>query len=156
MNSISLRTMLTASVLTLLSRGQCNSHSQRYEDLFEGDIILTDEQKQELFGGDGDITSYSAREGAKWPNGIIPYKIRSSDYSNRQKKDIKKAMKKFKDYTCVSFVLKRNYHKYYIHIKHETNGCDSYVGRCMEKKCMTKGQKVNLANPRCFRKKLGT
>ena len=98
MNSISLRTMLTASVLTLLSRGQCNSHSQRYEDLFEGDIILTDEQKQELFGGDGDITSYSAREGAKWPNGIIPYKIRSSDYSNRQKKDIKKAMKKFNNW----------------------------------------------------------
>ena len=155
MKSISLRTMLTASVVTLLSCGQYNS--QRNElDLFEGDIILTDEQKQELFGGDGDITSYSAREGAKWPNGIIPYKIRSSDYSSRQKKDIKKAMKKFKDHTCVTFVPKKYYHKYYINIKHETNGCDSYVGRCMETKCISKGQKVNLANPRCFRKKLGT
>ena len=102
MKSISLRTMLTASVLTLLSCGRYSS--QRNElDLFEGDIILTNEQKQELFGGDGDITSYSAREGAKWPNGIIPYKIRSSDYSNRQKKNIKKAMKKFNNMGSIGY-----------------------------------------------------
>ena len=46
------------------------------EDLFEGDMILSPEQKVAAYGGRGSITSQL------WPNGVVPYtsSIRTSTF----------------------------------------------------------------------------
>ena len=51
------------------------------EDLFEGDMILTPEQKKAALEG-GDVSkagiSRGATTGSLWPSGVMPYTIDSS------------------------------------------------------------------------------
>lgn len=155
------RLILFASTVTALLNGQY--YDERYEffddELFEGNIILTDSQRQLIYYGYG-IESYSAREGYRWPNGTIPYEITQdhskykdrSDYTEEEKEQIEKAIKKIEQRTCVKFVPKTEDHKYYIDIRNETGGCSSHVGRCTTKKCKKEGQRLNLGTPWCFRR----
>ena len=147
--------ILFASTVSTLLYGQYYNPRNEFfdEELFEGDIILTDSQRQLIYSG---IESYSAREGMRWPGGTIPYKITKfqgrSGYTEDEKKQIKKAMKKIEQRTCVKFVPKTEDHKYYINIRNETNGCSSHIGRCTAKKCKKEGQRLNLGIPSCFRR----
>ena len=99
--------------------------------LYQGDIMLTDDERRSIFGDDDGITQHSAKEGREWPNGEIPYVISGRRFSNRDKNKIKNAMKEFEDKTCITFVPKRRTDKYYINIKHD-RGCSSFVGRIPE------------------------
>ena len=155
------RLLLFVSTVTALLKGQY--YDERYEffddELFEGDIILTDAQRQLIYYGYG-IESYSASEGWQWPNATIPYEITQdhskykdrSDYTEEEKEQIEKAIKKIEQRTCVKFVPKTEDHKYYINIRNETKGCSSYIGRCTAKKCKKEGQRLNLGTPSCFRR----
>ena len=155
------RLLLFASTVTAWLNGQY--YDERYEffndELFEGDIILTDAQRQLIYYGYG-IESYSASEGWQWPNATIPYEITQdhskykdrSEYTEDEKKQIEKAMKRIEQRTCVKFVPKTEDHKYYINIRNETNGCSSHIGRCTAKKCKKEGQRLNLGIPSCFRR----
>ena len=155
------RLLLFVSTVTALLKGQY--YDERYEffddELFEGDIILTDAQRQLIYNGYG-IESYSASEGWQWPNATIPYEITQdhskykdrSEYTEDEKKQIEKAMKRIEQRTCVKFVPKTEDHKYYINIRNETNGCSSHIGRCTAKKCKKEGQRLNLGTPSCFRR----
>ena len=153
---IKCRLILFASTVSTLLYGQYYNPRNEFfdEELFEGDIILTDSQRQLIYSG---IESYSAREGMRWPGGTIPYKITKfqgrSAYTEDEKDQIKKAMKKIEQRTCVKFVPKTEDHEYYIKIGNKSKSCSSFVGRDISK--IKKGQVLNLGKPSCFRGKNG-
>ena len=150
-NYILLRLTLLASTVTTLPYEQY--YDQRNElfnqlELFEGDIMLTNAQRQLIYSG---IQSYSAREGHHWPNGIIPYVFGTKatgarfEYTKQRKEKIKEAMRTFERNTCVKFVPKEKQHKYFINIRNKLRKkCSAHVGRCSTRECMKTGTFINL------------
>ena len=116
-----LRLILCARTVTLMSSYGGN-YDQNYDfsnfkedDLFEGDIMLTSAQKEAIMSG---ISSYSALEGGKWPNGIVPYVITpATPYEKEEMDAITDAMQMFADHTCIRFVKRRNEDLHYIRIR---------------------------------------
>ena len=120
--------------------------------LFDGDIVLTKAQRRSIMSEDG-VYSYSAVEGGRWPDGIIPYVIvdktntdnttsnyKFKDFTEEQRKTIMDAIKLFNDSTCVKFVEREMHHEYYTKIVNELQydsttkiwtekACTSQVGR---------------------------
>ena len=101
------------------------------ETLFQGDIMLTESQRQRIFNdNDTGITQHNVRLDYHWPGGIIPYEISGGNRDFR--KLILGGIRSFNEKTCLQFVPRRNNDKYYIKILDTTRGCSSYVGRLTE------------------------
>ena len=50
------------------------------ENVFQGDIILTESQRNKIYYGDDDGPPFkNAKDNARWPDGIIPYEISSNN-----------------------------------------------------------------------------
>ena len=142
--------------------------------LFDGDMMLTKAQRRSIMSEDG-VYSYSAFEGGRWPDGIIPYQIVNSDNSENS------SDYKFRDFnktqleiimdgintfnalpTCIKFVERESHHEYYTKIVDELQlnsttrfweekSCTSGVGRTpFAKHGSTYHQSINLA-PWCFK-----
>ena len=79
-----------------------------------GDILLSEEQRRIIYGSG--IITHNAELVRRWPNGRIPYHI-SKDPSSHEV--IKKAMKIFKDNTCIEFVPRVS-DEYYVKIVKDT------------------------------------
>ena len=90
-----------------------------------GDILLSEEQRRIIYGSG--IITHNAELVRRWPNGRIPYHI-SKDPSSHEV--IKKAMKIFKDNTCIEFVPRVS-DEYYVKIEDGEigEGCSAYVGK---------------------------
>ncbi|CAH8432073.1 unnamed protein product [Dicrocoelium dendriticum] len=73
-------------------------------------------------------TAYVSRT---WPNGVIPYVIQAN-FSSETKATIRKAMRHWENYTCLSFVEREPQQKSYIIFTEKACGCCSYVGRRSE------------------------
>ena len=94
------------------------------ENVFEGDMILTDEQLEEMVESDGTATEsiYDSRSSRRWPNGVVPYVITNSSLTARALN----AMAHIEANSTVNFVP-RNGHSNYIRFVVST-GCSSSVG----------------------------
>ena len=86
---------------------------------------MSEEQRRIIYGSG--IITHNAELVRRWPNGRIPYYI-SKDPSSHE--EIKKAMKIFKDNTCIEFVPRVS-DEYYVKIEdgEAGEGCSAYVGK---------------------------
>ncbi|XP_020915721.1 low choriolytic enzyme [Exaiptasia diaphana] len=98
-------------------------------NLFQGDIMLTSDQKAAIRSG-GDPSLMPGRATVNkpvWPNAVLPYTIDATLANDpRGMAAIRAGMKLWTDSTCVRFkprTNERNYAHFYI-----GGGCSSYVG----------------------------
>ena len=125
--------------------------------LFEGDVMLTKDQKRALDVGNN-IVLHNAVIDGHWPkngNGYvaIPYKI-SNKFTYSQRRVINKAIREFNKYTCIRFVPKSR-NDYYVRIMmDEPRKCYSAKGNIKKSKSWQGFQKINLAR-RCFKAGIG-
>lgn len=98
-------------------------------NLFQGDILLTRDQKAAIDAG-GDPSLVKGRASVNkpvWPNAVLPYTIDASLARDaRGMAAVRAGMKLWTDSTCVRFkprTNERNYAHFYI-----GGGCSSYVG----------------------------
>ena len=134
---------LLLSILPLHLHGE-EASAESDETLFEGDIILSEEQRRIVDGG---IARHNAvkevRNRGLWKDGRVPYIITKRDPESRE--NIKKVMKFFEDETCIRFVPRVS-EKFYINIQ-DGSGCSATVGRW--KYPEDGGQSLTIEDGRC-------
>jgi len=122
------------------SQGIENRPMQR-KDLFEGDIVIPKGSPLEVLKNPEllDVLGEEIHLGlvllgaTKWDKGVVPYTIKSGDYTKNETDIINQGMKLISDATkvrgrnCITFV-KRTNQKDYILIKKD-DGCFSMIGR---------------------------
>ncbi|XP_057291858.1 low choriolytic enzyme-like isoform X2 [Hydractinia symbiolongicarpus] len=115
-------------LILVLSSVVKSSWIKQMEDpaLFEGDMVLTPSQLQQVKEGTFTFSSVTSKN-RLWPNGIIPYTI-SSELKREQKamKELNEAIKQYHTYTCLRF-KRRTTEKGYIEF-YKGGGCSSPVG----------------------------
>lgn len=81
-----------------------------YGDHFQGDMVLTEEQRDEISSG---ISSYNGLIATKyrWPNKTVPY-ILSPNHSKQQQDYIVLSLKIIESVSCVKFVERTNENDY--------------------------------------------
>ena len=132
-----------SSVLT--SRLKIFSPGQN--DLFEGDIKLTSEQKQEIASP---IATHNAKKDGHWGKyglGVVPYSIKGR-FTWSQKLFIEEAFKEYHEKTCIRFVPRTNESTYLKILGDDDDGCWSHIG-------YNGNNELNLAK-KCFRVGHGT
>jgi len=113
--------------------GQARGRSLAQDEIFDMDMLLTKEQKEELFKEPGNRKKRAALKTGLWKNGIIPYSFMSNAFTEQDKSQIFSAMNEWSERTCVKFepyssaLATRLGHKNRIMIQ-DGNGCSSYVG----------------------------
>jgi len=124
-------------------------HKQKIEELsgqFEGDIILTKEQEQTIFG------SPSSRTGLidltyRWPNNIIPYQY-NGDLNEAQVALVEEGLRAIEVAApCLKFVPRTN-EVDYVAVQGQNSGCWSMVGR------VGGAQALNLERPGCVHRRV--
>lgn len=79
-----------------------------YGDYFEGDMILTEEQMEDLYS--------PARNGListkyRWPNKTLPYRL-THEHTKEQRDYIELALRKIESVSCVKFIRQTNQNEY--------------------------------------------
>jgi len=130
----SLCVVLVASENPLENRGLDNP------DLFEGDMVLTPDQRMAAeLGLDVAPVGRAATKGRQWPSGVMIYAIDGSLSRNgRAMRAIKEGMMEWTRKTCIRF-QKRKREGAYAYFK-LGSGCSSFVGRTGRR------QDINLAS----------
>ena len=116
-------------------------------DLFEGDIKLTSEQKQEMASP---IATHNAKKDGHWGEyglGVVPYSIKGR-FTRSQKELIEKAFKEYHEKTCIRFVPRIKESTYLKILGDDNDGCWSHIG-------YNGNNELNLAK-KCFRVGHGT
>ncbi|CAB3982540.1 zinc metallo ase nas-15-like, partial [Paramuricea clavata] len=102
---------------------------EEYAGEFEGDIKLTQEQKNAIQNGLDlePANTFGASKSKRWTNGVFPYVLASSlSGSSSAKQAIDSAIKEWSEKTCIRFVRRTNQANYAEFFK--GGGCASYVG----------------------------
>ncbi|XP_048581200.1 blastula protease 10 [Nematostella vectensis] len=99
-----------------------NRGIEEEEELFEGDIKLTEEQMNEL-------NSRAAMKTRKWPGGVVPYELDSSlSGESRAVNAINAAIAEYAKLTCIKLRPKKAGDNAYLSI-FKGSGCWSFLGR---------------------------
>ncbi|KAK3713995.1 hypothetical protein QZH41_018773, partial [Actinostola sp. cb2023] len=111
----------------------CVNIKESSEDpnVFEGDMILTPEQRMAAMNGlDVDAPmGRGAAIGKQWPSGVLVYEIDNTLARDpRAMKGINGAFKEWSSKTCITF-KKRTNEKAYAYFQNGRSGCSSSVGR---------------------------
>ncbi|XP_055703566.1 zinc metalloproteinase nas-4-like [Phlebotomus papatasi] len=114
---------------------------------FEGDMVLTDLQKLQIFDSMTDSRTGRLDPRYRWPNNILYYEY--ADHVNQEQRDwIDSALMNITGHTCLSFVP-RTTETDYVYVTTSSSGCFSNVGRSGGR------QQLNLQNnvptQGCFR-----
>ncbi|XP_063697836.1 zinc metalloproteinase nas-13-like [Culicoides brevitarsis] len=104
-----------------------------HSGLYEGDILLE-------LGRNGLLNKT-----ARWPKGIIPYRIEEEDFTEGEVLTIRKAIKEYHNKTCLKFRPLRKSDENWVEIVGSRSGCWSSVGMQGD------GQLLNLQTPNCVR-----
>eukprot|EP00795_Rhopilema_esculentum_P010341 gene10341-19038_t len=114
-------------VLCLCAAAAFCSEPMENSGMFEGDMILTEEQKQDfLYGSPNYQIPLAATKTSLWPT-TIPYSMESSiASSSRAVSAINAAIADYQNLTCLRFV-KRTNELGYLHF-YQGSGCSSPVG----------------------------
>merc|ERR1719309_1401371 len=109
-------------------------------NVFEGDMILTPEQKGAALSG-GDVDQPLGRgsiRNKRWPGGVLVYTIdKSLARSSHAMRAIRDGMNEWTSKTCIRFKLRTN-ERAYAYFKSGV-GCSSYVGRTGGRQPITLG-----------------
>ncbi|KAG4066430.1 hypothetical protein HA402_007066 [Bradysia odoriphaga] len=92
-------------------------------DKFQGDIILTKEQEEQLFGMK---RTGLVNDNYRWPNNTVVYEISSAFEQNRVE-SIELGLRRIEEVTCIRFV-KRTDEVNYVFVTANNAGCSSNVG----------------------------
>ncbi|XP_057292223.1 protein SpAN-like isoform X3 [Hydractinia symbiolongicarpus] len=92
--------------------------------MFQGDIQLTPEQRQQLVKNGR--AAFGSIVGKRWPNAVIPYYVESS-LDSTARSAISSAIADYHKYTCLRFRAKTSKDRNYISFFKGT-GCNSPVG----------------------------
>ncbi|XP_053677814.1 zinc metalloproteinase nas-13-like [Anopheles nili] len=92
-------------------------------DQFEGDMLLTEDQKAELRKRTGMYLPTFL-----WPDRTVPYEIVTTDFNTDQRAAIEAAMRTIEQATCVRFVPATSTTVDFVRIA-AGSGCSSFVGR---------------------------
>ncbi|KAG6447643.1 zinc metalloproteinase nas-4-like [Manduca sexta] len=119
-----------------------------FGEFFEGDMILTKEQKLAV------TAAMEGRNGLKggakrWPNRTVVYHIEEDDFDEDQVKIIETGMADIANKSCLKFV-KREHDEHAVVIQGSANGCFSNVGLSVDDEDGEVNQVLNLAKG-CFR-----
>uniref|UniRef100_T1GM43 Metalloendopeptidase n=1 Tax=Megaselia scalaris TaxID=36166 RepID=T1GM43_MEGSC len=106
-------------------------------ELTEGDMILTEEQKQILFFG-SDKRNGVTNPSLRWPNGVVFYQF-TGNIPNNHRNLIINSLREIERSTCVRFRQGSNGNRY-IRITNNAAGCFAYVGY------LKSAQQLNLGN----------
>ena len=112
-------------IATLLSMGTTEwLRKMENPDLFEGDIVLSPEQRRRLFSGN--FPFGTVKGNYLWPR-VIPYSISDELKGNQMAETaIKAAIADYEMFTCLRFVQRRS-ERNYMHF-YKGTGCSSPVG----------------------------
>ena len=99
------------------------SYFNNDSSLFEGDIILTQEQRAMI---ESKVQVHNMMKNSEWPKGIIPVQF-SNQYTNSEKCIIRKFLTELNLMTCVKFVPRKG-EKRYVQIRKDGTKCASGVG----------------------------
>lgn len=78
----------------------CNFSDGELNDKFQGDIILTKQQEEELFGLS---RTGLVNENYRWPNNTVFYEI-SPDFTQDRVDSIELGLRRIEEVTCIRFV----------------------------------------------------
>lgn len=86
-------------------------------DKFQGDIILTKKQEEELFGLH---RTGLVNENYRWPNNTVVYEI-STAFAPDRIESIELGLRRIEEVTCIRFVRRTNEVNYvYVTVRNET------------------------------------
>ncbi|KAL9988016.1 hypothetical protein ACROYT_G002411 [Oculina patagonica] len=107
-------------------------------NLFEGDMILTREQRAAAEAGqDVDAVSRGSIKRGLWREGVLVYEISSSlRRSSRAMNAIRAGMKMWSDNTCIKFRERRGNERSYAYFQ-TGGGCSSMVGQTGRRQAIT-------------------
>jgi len=139
-----LAVLLLATAVSSAPHNPDENRRIRDPNLFEGDMLLTPEERRSAeLGLDVDKPNSLKRGSARshlWPNGVVIYDIQPDLASNsRAMEAIRAGMEEWTTKTCIRF-KKRTHEKYYAYFK-DGSGCSSWVGRM---KSHYQPQSINL------------
>ncbi|XP_059620601.1 zinc metalloproteinase nas-7-like [Phlebotomus argentipes] len=106
---------------------------------FEGDILLTDTQKQQIFDVMVDGRTGLLNPRYRWPGNILYYQY-ADEVTPTQREWIDFALANMTGETCLTFVPRTNNEPDYVRVTTSSSGCFSYVGR------VGGAQQLNLQN----------
>ncbi|KAK3744449.1 hypothetical protein QZH41_012870, partial [Actinostola sp. cb2023] len=108
-------------------------------NVFEGDIALTGEQRRNIdIFGSAVSRAVGKEQSTRWPGGVIPYEIDCSLLKMHNAIDaIQKAMKEWETKTCIRFVPRKSQKDYLWFFRQK--GCWSNVGRIGGKTSLSVG-----------------
>ena len=138
--------LLSRLILILISGSAVRNEEN--ENLFQGDIMLTNNQRQNLFNFG--VKQHSAVEGGIWNHGIIPYEI-NANYTTKDRNKILRAMDTFHKNTCIRFIPRRPNEKYYINLRPDVNQCSSFVGKVTSEEYIVPGGQWISLGKGCMR-----
>ncbi|KAG5677775.1 hypothetical protein PVAND_007506 [Polypedilum vanderplanki] len=94
---------------------------------FEGDIIISPKQLNELFKQNSKTGLIDLKY--RWTNNIVPYQIKVKDFDTAQIHHIENAIRTLENATCIKFVeYQADVHVNYVWVTGEDGGCYSSVG----------------------------
>jgi len=134
--------LLLISVFAVSYAGDSNPEENigvRDSRLYEGDMILTPEQRAAAEAGDIDKVggTRGAFLGRKWTNKVFIYSI-SRSFGSRERSVIMGAMKAWSDNTCIRFKQRTNERAYAEFYK--GGGCSSMIGMTGRKQMISLGR----------------
>ncbi|CAH2989829.1 unnamed protein product [Chilo suppressalis] len=96
---------------------------------FEGDMILTDEQIQDLvdgFSSSGRMAT--TRANSRWPQSTVVYEFGSGEFNLDQQRYILMVMERLSIRTCVRFRTRTSSDRNFVRITGRSDGCYAHVG----------------------------
>lgn len=103
--------------------------AELYSGQYQGDMILTDEEIQELETGKSSKTGLIAAR-YRWENNEVPYRVTEAHFTAAQIAHIHLGARMIADVTCLRFVpYNPSVHSDFITVRGSGSGCSSSVGR---------------------------
>jgi len=125
-------------IFLIYTIGYIRCQDPRYGSHFEGDIILTKEQKNLL-----KLKTLTEIGITPWNRGIVPYTFAPGQFTNSEKRAIETSMRTLENQVrksqkrCIQFVRRRSQRDFVEIIK--GNGCSSFLGKTGGKQQLSLG-----------------
>ncbi|RVE53235.1 hypothetical protein evm_002068 [Chilo suppressalis] len=95
---------------------------------FEGDMILTDKQIQDIVDGFSSGRMASTRANSRWPQSTVVYEFGAGEFNVNQQRFILSVMERLTIRTCVRFRTRTASDRNFVRITGRSDGCYAHVG----------------------------